>query len=169
VVPRELHLFTGRGDVLKLPPVGAPHRPAVHHLVPFAYLVLKRNRLLPLKISSISRSRGVAFLGELVGLEAALLSIEGIQHVRHQHGRRLLLKVTVQDELSCYFLGGHLCKSWVAEDSFSQGIEYLFGSRFALGRDVATAHGAPYLLPRPILFHHYPLEAHSYALSVSMA
>jgi hypothetical protein len=77
--------------------------------------------------------------------------------------------VTVQDELSCYFLGGHLCKSWVAEDSFSQGIEYLFGSRFALGRDVATAHGAPYLLPRPILLYHYPLEAHSYALSVSMA
>src|SRR5829696_4727900 len=63
-----------------------------------------------LKLWLVSRSRGVALLGELVGLEAALLGLQRVQHVRHQRGRRLLLQVATQDELTCYFFGGHLCE-----------------------------------------------------------
>src|SRR5215207_7713354 len=62
-----------------------------HTVPPFARLRL------------VSNSRGVALLGELVGLEAVLLGLERVQHVRHQHARRLNLYVATEDELPRYF------------------------------------------------------------------
>src|SRR5215208_8079595 len=46
------------------------------------------------RLRLVSNSCGIAFLGELIGLEAALLGLQRIQHVLHERGRRLLLQIT---------------------------------------------------------------------------
>ena len=69
--------------------------------------------------------------------------------------------MTIQDELSSYFLGWYFREAGVVGDHLSCGIYDLLIAGFTLGRDVATAHGVPPLcwflgiLPR-----RYPLEAH---------